>query len=103
MIRRALISVYDKTGIAELAKVLEAAGVEIISTGGTYALLKENNIRVRSVEEVTEFPEVMNGRVKTLHPGIFGGILADRENPSHNDDLTTHNIQPIDLVIVNLY
>ncbi|MDZ4713699.1 MAG: bifunctional phosphoribosylaminoimidazolecarboxamide formyltransferase/IMP cyclohydrolase [bacterium] len=103
MIKRALISVYDKEGIVEFAKVLAESDVEIISTGGTHTLLKQNDITVKAVEEVTDFPEVMNGRVKTLHPGIFAGILADRGNNIHIQDLKIHNIRPIDLVVVNLY
>ena len=103
MIKRALLSVYDKTGIVEFASGLERLGIEIISTGGTYKLLKSNNIKVISAEEVTGFPEVLNGRVKTLHPNIFAGILADRNNPGHIRDLSAHNILPIDLVVVNLY
>ena len=103
MIKRALISVYDKTGIIELATELAKHGIEIISTGGTYKLLKENNIEVKSVEEITGFPEVLNGRVKTLHPDIFGGILSDRSNPVHLEEMKEHSITPIDLVIVNLY
>jgi phosphoribosylaminoimidazolecarboxamide formyltransferase/IMP cyclohydrolase len=103
LIKRALISVYDKTGIIELATELAKHGIEIISTGGTYKLLKENNIEVKSVEEITGFPEVLNGRVKTLHPDIFGGILSDRSNPVHLEEMKEHSITPIDLVIVNLY
>ena len=98
MIKRALISVYDKTGIIELATELAKHGIEIISTGGTYKLLKENNIEVKSVEEITGFPEVLNGRVKTLHPDIFGGILSDRSNPVHLEEMKEHSITPIDLV-----
>ena len=103
MIQRALLSVYNKEGIAEFAKELVRSGIEIISTGGTYKLLKENNIPVRSVEEITGFPEVLNGRVKTLHPNIFAGILADRDNKTHIQELTNHKINTIDLVVVNLY
>ncbi len=103
MVQRALLSVYDKEGIAEFAKELVISGIEIISTGGTYKLLKENNIPVRSVEEITGFPEVLNGRVKTLHPNIFAGILADRDNQNHIQELTNHKIKTIDLVVVNLY
>lgn len=103
MIKRALLSVYDKTGIVELTKELVKFNVEIISTGGTYKLLRENNIEVKSVEEITEFPEVLNGRVKTLHPDIFAGILTDRDNKNHLAELKQHNILPIDLVVVNLY
>jgi phosphoribosylaminoimidazolecarboxamide formyltransferase/IMP cyclohydrolase len=103
LIRRALISVYDKEGITDLAKTLEAYGIEIISTGGTHKLLKENNINAISAEDITGFPEILNGRVKTLHPVIFAGILADRNNSSHSDEIAEHKIKPIDLVIVNLY
>jgi phosphoribosylaminoimidazolecarboxamide formyltransferase/IMP cyclohydrolase len=89
--------------ITDLAKELIKNGTEIISTGGTFKLLKENNIPVKSVEEITGFPEILNGRVKTLHPGIFAGILADRDNKSHLQDLSKHSIAEIDLVVVNLY
>lgn len=103
MIKRALISVYNKNGIVNFAKELEKLFIEIISTGGTYKLLKENNIKVKSVEEITGFPEVLNGRVKTLHPNIFAGILADRDNPEHIIELEKFNVKTIDLVVVNLY
>ena len=103
MIKRALISVYNKNGIVNFAKELEKLFIEIISTGGTYKLLKENNIKVKSVEEITGFPEVLNGRVKTLHPNIFAGILADRDNPEHIKELEKFNVKTIDLVVVNLY
>ena len=103
MLQRALLSVYNKEGIADFAKELVRSGIEIVSTGGTYKLLKENNIPVRSVEEITGFPEVLNGRVKTLHPNIFAGILADRDNKTHLNELSNHRINTIDLVVVNLY
>ncbi len=103
MVKRALISVYDKRGIAELAGRLELSGIEIISTGGTYKLLKESGIKVKSVEEVTGFPEILDGRVKTLHPKIFGAILADRSIESHSKTVEEMNIGTIDLVVVNLY
>jgi len=103
LIKRALISVYNKNGIVNFAKELEKLFIEIISTGGTYKLLKENNIKVKSVEEITGFPEVLNGRVKTLHPNIFAGILADRDNPEHIIELEKFNVKTIDLVVVNLY
>jgi len=103
LIKRALISVYNKNGIVNFAKELEKLFIEIISTGGTYKLLKENNIKVKSVEEITGFPEVLNGRVKTLHPNIFAGILADRDNPEHIKELEKFNVKTIDLVVVNLY
>ena len=103
-IRRALIAVYDKTGIAEFAKALvEEYGIEIISTGGTAKHLKEAGIPVTMVEEVTGFPEMLDGRVKTLHPKIHAGILADRDNPEHMRQLNEHGIKPIDMVVVNLY
>lgn len=103
MIRRALISVYDKDGITDFAKELTESGWEIISTGGTYGILRDNKIPVKSVDEITGFPEILNGRVKTLHPAVFAGILADRDNPGHLSDLEKHRISPIDLVVVNLY
>lgn len=103
MSKRAILSVHNKEGIIDFAKELISIEYEIISTGGTYKLLRENNIPVKSVEEVTGFPEVLNGRVKTLHPDIFGGILSDRNNPEHLRELKEHFITPIDLVVVNLY
>lgn len=103
-IRRALISVYDKTGIVEFVRALhDEFGVEILSTGGTAKLLSENGVPVTLVEDVTGFPEMLDGRVKTLHPKIFAGILADRDNPEHLRQLDEMGIKPIDLVVVNLY
>ena len=102
-IRRALISVSDKQGLVELAKALHQFGVDIISTGGTYQALKEANVAVRTVSEVTGFPEILDGRVKTLHPAIHAGILAATDNPLHLKQLQDHKIEPIDLVVVNLY
>lgn len=102
-IKRALISVSDKTGILELAKELNKFGVEILSTGGTAKILRENNIPVKEVSEYTGFPEMLDGRVKTLHPKIHAGLLALRENKEHMDTLTQHNIGLIDMVVVNLY
>ena len=99
-IKRALISVSDKTGIVEFAKNLANLGVEILSTGGTYKLLKENNITVVEVSEHTGFPEMMDGRVKTLHPKIHGGILARRG--LDEAVMQEHAIDAIDLVVVNL-
>ncbi len=101
--KRALISVSDKTGVIELAKRLIELEVEIVSTGGTYALLRAHNLPVLSVEEVTHFPEMLEGRVKTLHPYVHGGILFKRNNQEHLEVLNQYNIQPIDIVIVNLY
>ena len=102
-IKTALISVWDKTGIIDLANFLAKNNIEIISTGGTKKILEENNINVTPVSEVTQQNEVMNGRVKTLHPKIFGGVLADRNNDDHMDDLLGMGGKAIDLVIVNLY
>ncbi|MBI4532174.1 MAG: bifunctional phosphoribosylaminoimidazolecarboxamide formyltransferase/IMP cyclohydrolase [Candidatus Latescibacteria bacterium] len=101
--KRALISVYDKTGIVELARALSVLGVEIISTGGTARLMAEVGIPVREVSEVTGFPEMMGGRVKTLHPRVHGGILARRDDPGHLHDAQRNGIGLIDLVVVNLY
>jgi phosphoribosylaminoimidazolecarboxamide formyltransferase / IMP cyclohydrolase len=100
---RALISVYDKFGIVEFAKGLESLGVEIISTGGTFRILKENNVSVKEVSDVTKFPEMMDGRVKTLNPLIHGGILADRDKSDHILVAEEHDIGLIDIVAVNLY
>jgi phosphoribosylaminoimidazolecarboxamide formyltransferase/IMP cyclohydrolase len=102
-VRRALIGVYDKTGVDELATGLVAAGVEIVSTGGTARRLQELGIPVTPVEAVTGFPEVLDGRVKTLHPAVHAAILADRRKPEHVAVLQDLGIQPFDLVIVNLY
>ncbi|MDP2940705.1 MAG: bifunctional phosphoribosylaminoimidazolecarboxamide formyltransferase/IMP cyclohydrolase [Candidatus Omnitrophota bacterium] len=102
-IKRALISVSDKTGILDLAKELQRCGVEILSTGGTAKLLRENNIPVKEVSEYTGFPEMLDGRVKTLHPKIHGGLLALRNNPGHMQTLKEHSIGLIDMVVVNLY
>ena len=103
MKKRALISVYDKTGILDFAKFLISKGIEIISTGGTYKYLKENNIEVIEVSKITNFEEMLDGRVKTLHPNIHGGILALRDNEEHMRTLKERNIDTIDYVIVNLY
>ena len=102
-IKRALLSVSDKTGIVELGKFLSENGVEIISTGGTMKALREAGVPVTYVSDVTGFPEIMDGRVKTLNPKIHGAILAVRSNPEHMEALAAHNITPIDLVVVNLY
>ncbi|MDP4090980.1 MAG: bifunctional phosphoribosylaminoimidazolecarboxamide formyltransferase/IMP cyclohydrolase, partial [Bacillota bacterium] len=103
MIKRALISVFDKEGILEVSRLLTERDVEIISTGGTYKYLKEQDIPVKEISEVTGFPEMLDGRVKTLHPVIHGGILAIRENEVHMNTLKDKNINTIDMVIVNLY
>ena len=102
-IERALISVSDKKGVVEFSRALAQLNIELVSTGGTAALLRENNIPVKDVSDLTGFPEMMDGRVKTLHPKIHGGILALRENPEHVAKMKEHGIAPIDLVIVNLY
>lgn len=100
---RALISVYDKTGILDFAGGLREIGVSIVATDGTYEFLTENDVEVEPVSTVTDYPEILGGRVKTLHPAIFGAILADRGNSEHNTTLAEHSIAPIDLVVVNLY
>lgn len=102
-INRALISVSNKKYLIEFAQKLSAAGVEIISTGGTMKALQDADIPVKYVSDVTGFPEIMDGRVKTLNPYIHGGILAVRDNPAHVEQMKAHHIKPIDLVVVNLY
>ncbi|GAA0362320.1 bifunctional phosphoribosylaminoimidazolecarboxamide formyltransferase/IMP cyclohydrolase [Bacillus horti] len=102
-VKRALISVSDKTGVLELARELEQLGVEIISTGGTAKLLEESGVKVTGISEVTGFPEIMDGRVKTLHPNIHGGLLGVRDLSEHQQQMEENGIKPIDLVIVNLY
>src|SRR5882672_9250740 len=97
-IRRALISVSDKTGIVDFARELKRFDVEIISTGGTAKTLRDAGIEVRDVSEVTGFPEMMDGRIKTLHPRIHGALLAVRDNPEHVTALNEHRIDPIDMV-----
>ncbi|MGY5766183.1 bifunctional phosphoribosylaminoimidazolecarboxamide formyltransferase/IMP cyclohydrolase [Brachybacterium sp. DNPG3] len=102
-IRRALISVFDKTGIVDLAAALAESGAEIVSTGSTAATIRDAGIAVTEVETVTGFPEILDGRVKTLHPRVHGGILADQRLESHRAQLAEHDIAPFDLVVVNLY
>jgi phosphoribosylaminoimidazolecarboxamide formyltransferase/IMP cyclohydrolase len=102
-ISRALISVSDKTGVAEFAEGLAALGVEILSTGGTAKLLRDKGLKVRDVSDLTGFPEMLDGRVKTLHPKVHGGLLAIRSNPEHQRQVQEHGIEFIDLVCVNLY
>ncbi|MFN0158095.1 MAG: bifunctional phosphoribosylaminoimidazolecarboxamide formyltransferase/IMP cyclohydrolase [Bacteroidota bacterium] len=102
-IRRALISVSDKRGLTEFATALRSMNVEIISTGGTYTALKEQGIDVVAVSDVTSFPEILDGRVKTLHPNIHAGLLAVADNARHVQQLKDHHIDPIDMVVVNLY
>ena len=102
-IQRAILSVTDKTGIVEFAKKLAGLGVELVSTGGTAKLLRESGVSVKDISELTGFPEMMDGRVKTLHPKVHGGILHIRSNPGHVAAAREHGIQPIDMVVVNLY
>jgi phosphoribosylaminoimidazolecarboxamide formyltransferase/IMP cyclohydrolase len=102
-ITRALLGVSDKSGLAELARALSRHGVELISTGGTRTALIAAGVRVKAVEEFTGFPEILDGRVKTLHPRIHGGILARRAEPSHQRQMADHGLEPIDLVVVNFY
>ena len=102
-IKRALLSASNKTGLVEFAKKLQAMDVEMISTGGTFNILQTAGVSVKRVSEVTQFPEMMDGRVKTLHPRIHGAILARRDKETHLQELKQHNITPIDMVVVNLY
>jgi phosphoribosylaminoimidazolecarboxamide formyltransferase/IMP cyclohydrolase len=102
-VRRALISVYDKSGLAELAGELHALGVEIVSTGSTAARIAAAGVPVVAVESVTGFPECLDGRVKTLHPGVHAGLLADTRRPEHLAQLTELGIAPFDLLVSNLY
>src|SRR5436309_2822435 len=102
-IQRALVSVTDKTGIVDFASELSSLNVELISTGGTAKTLREGGLAVRDVAEVTGFPEMLDGRVKTMHPNITAGILAMRGKPEHMASLASHDIRTIDMVVVNLY
>lgn len=102
-IRRAILSVTDKTGLTELATYLHQNGVELVSTGGTQKYLEKEGLPVTAVSTVTGFPEIMGGRVKTLHPKIHAGILADKDTPDHMNTLNEKGIKPFDLVCVNLY
>jgi phosphoribosylaminoimidazolecarboxamide formyltransferase/IMP cyclohydrolase len=102
-VRRAILSVTDKNGIAEFARELEKIGVELVSTGGTAKLLRDSGIRVKDISELTGFPEMLDGRVKTLHPKVHGGILHIRENAHHRQAVADHDIPAIDMVVVNLY
>ena len=102
-ISRALVSVYDKTGLVELGKSLEKHGIEILSTGSTAKVLRDAGVKVIAVEDHTGFPEMLGGRVKTLHPRIHGGILADQSNPNHLQELADADIAPFDLIVINLY
>ena len=102
-IARALISVSDKTGLAELGRALARHGVELVSTGGTAKALREAGLEVRDISDLTGFPEMMDGRVKTLHPRVHGGLLYKRGNPTHEAEARECGFEPIDLVVVNLY
>lgn len=102
-IRRAILSVTDKSGLAEFAALLSQRGVELVSTGGTQKFLEQAGLAVTAVSTVTGFPEILGGRVKTLHPKIHAGILADKDNPEHVRVLAEKGIKPFDLVCVNLY
>src|SRR3569833_1253384 len=102
-IRRALLSVSDKTGIVDLGRALADKGVELVSTGGTAKALRDAGLAVRDISELTGFPEMMDGRGKTLHPKVHGGLLAVRDDPAHAASMAEHEIGAIDLVVVNLY
>ena len=102
-IKRALLSVSDKAGLIELGQALGKHGVELVSTGGTARALREAGLTVKDISDLTGFPEMMDGRVKTLHPKVHGGLLAVRNNPEHVGSMEEHDIGAIDLVVVNLY
>src|SRR5688500_17534159 len=102
-VKRALLSVSDKTGLIDLGKALAAHGVKLVSTGGTARALRDAGLTVEDVSDLTGFPEMMDGRVKTLHPKVHGGLLAVRGNEEHVAAMRDHEIAPIDLVVVNLY
>ena len=102
-IQRAILSVTDKTGLVDFARKLSTLGVELVSTGGTAKLLRDSGIAVKDISELTGFPEMLDGRVKTLHPKVHGGILHVRKNEKHVAAVEQHGIQPIDMVVVNLY
>jgi phosphoribosylaminoimidazolecarboxamide formyltransferase/IMP cyclohydrolase len=103
IVRRALLSVTRKEGLAEFAAFLHAGNVELVSTGGTMKFLRERGLPVTPVSDVTGVPDILGGRVKTLHPASHGGILADKDDPSHGETLALHRIAPFDMVCVNLY
>lgn len=102
-IERAIISLSDKSGIQEFAKELQGFKVEILSTGGTAKVLRESGLKIMDISEYTGFPEMLDGRVKTLHPKVHGGLLGIRGNPEHVKKMNEHGIQPIDMVVINLY
>ena len=103
MIRTALLSVSDKTGIVQLAQALHTLGIKLISTGGTAKLLAQEGLPVTEVASLTNFPEMLDGRVKTLHPKVHGGLLARRDSKEHMDSIAEHGIETIDLLVINLY
>ncbi|MFZ0930562.1 MAG: IMP cyclohydrolase [Syntrophobacteraceae bacterium] len=103
VVRRALLSVTDKTGLAEFGRGLQELGVQLLSTGGTAKALRDTGIEITEVSDYTGFPEMLDGRVKTLHPKIHGGILGIRDNQAHALTMAKHGIEPIDMVVVNLY
>src|SRR5271156_5000299 len=103
LIRRALLSVTDKTGLVDFARVLASFGVDLVSTGGTARTLREAGLPVRDISDLTGFPEMLDGRVKTLHPKVHGGILHIRDNVEHQAAVAEQGIEPIDMVVVNLY
>ncbi|MGD9707924.1 MAG: bifunctional phosphoribosylaminoimidazolecarboxamide formyltransferase/IMP cyclohydrolase, partial [Candidatus Delongbacteria bacterium] len=102
-IKRAIISLSDKAGASEVARYLEGKGVEIFSTGGTFKLLKDSGTTVKEITELTDFPEMMDGRIKTLNPKVHGGILAVRDNPEHMKQALENGVDMIDMLVVNLY
>src|SRR3979411_594799 len=102
-VTRALLSVSDKSGLIEFARALAGYGIDLVSTGGTARAIAAAGLKVRDVSELTDFPEMMDGRVKTLHPRVHGGLLAIRDNKEHADAMQAHGIAPIDLLVVNLY
>src|ERR1700739_1092021 len=102
-IQRALLSVTDKTGLTACARNLSSISIELISTGGTAKLLRDSGIRVKDISELTGFPEMLDGRVKTLHPKVHGGTRPRREDPKHVAAVAEHGILPVDMVVVNLY
>src|ERR1700753_1435227 len=102
-VRRALLSVTDKSGLVEFARVLAHFGVELVSTGGTAKALRDAGMAVRDISDLTGFPEMLDGRVKTLHPVVHGGLLHKRDNPEHLRAVADHGIGAIDMVVVNLY
>jgi phosphoribosylaminoimidazolecarboxamide formyltransferase/IMP cyclohydrolase len=102
-IQRAILSVTDKSGLVEFAQKLQDFGVEVLSTGGTASMLREGGVTVQDVSDFTGFPEMLDGRVKTLHPKVHAGILAQRSNPDHMKTMASHHLKVLDMVVVNLY